>query len=83
MINNTFFIVFRQANYKNIIPNPNQDRHGWEFVDNIEYFDYNEAKRIREEYALAFPQFAVHLRAIPTKFGLYSQKDIDYMRQGR
>ena len=83
MKNNTFFIVFRKGDPREIVPNPNQDRWGWEFVDNIEYFTYDEAELMREEYAAAFPQFAVRLRAIPTEVGLYSQEDISYMREGR
>jgi hypothetical protein len=80
MINNTFYIVFRRGDHRDVIKNDNQDRWGWEFVDNIEYFDYNEAKRIREEYAKAFPRFAVRLRAVPTKSGLYTEQDIERMR---
>lgn len=82
MINNTFFIVFRRGDHRDVIKNPNQDAWGWEFVDGIEYSDYQTAKKMREEYAAAFPKHAVRMRAIPTKPGLYSQDDIDEMRCG-
>lgn len=65
MINNTFFIVFRTANHKDVVPNPNQDRYGWELVDNIERTDYKTAKAEMDEYQKAMPQFCVRLRAVP------------------
>lgn len=80
MINNTFFIVFRSADHRNVIKNDSQNQWGWEFVDNIEYVDYAEAKRVREEYQAAFPQFVVHIRAVPTKPGLYTEQEIERMR---
>jgi hypothetical protein len=83
MINNTFFIVFRVPDHRNIVKNTNQDEWGWEFVDSVEYSDYNEAKRIREEYQAAFPKHVVRMRAIPTKAGLYTEDDIKRMRSGR
>ena len=33
--------------------------NGWEFVDNIEIFDYNEAKQAMEEYRKAMPKHTV------------------------
>lgn len=66
MINNTFFIVFRTPNHQDVVANPNQDRYGWELVDNIERLDYNTAKAEMAEYQKAMPQFAVRLRAVPT-----------------
>jgi hypothetical protein len=80
MKNNTFFIVFREPDHRNIIKNDEQDAYGWEFADNIEIFDYQEAKRVREEYQKAMPNFVVNIRAVPIKVGLYSQSDIDGMR---
>lgn len=80
MKNNTFFMVFRTNDHRDVIKNDSQDAWGWEFVDNIEYFDYNEAKRVREEYQKAFPQFVVRMRCVPTEPGLYSAEDIKRMR---
>lgn len=80
MKNNTFFIVFREPDHRNVIPNPNQDRWGWEFADKIEYTDYKEAQRVREEYAATMKNFVVRIRCVPTHTGLYSQKDINEMK---
>jgi hypothetical protein len=66
MINNTFYIVFRKSNHKDVVPNPNQDRYGWEFADNIERMDWKTAKADMEEYRKAMPQFHVCIRAIST-----------------
>lgn len=65
MINNTFFIVVREVDLKPFEERPNRDRWGWEYADNIEMTDYSEAKRMREEYALAMPKHIVRIRAIP------------------
>jgi hypothetical protein len=65
MINNTFYIVFREPNPNNIIPNPSQDQWGWELADNIEITEYKDAQKMREEYQKAMPKMAVRIRAIP------------------
>lgn len=82
MINNTFFLVMRPDNLSEVNSSVKADRHGWEFIDKIEYTDYNEALTLMKEYSSAFPNHTVRIRAIPTKVGLYSQKDIDTMRMG-
>lgn len=64
MINNTFFIVFRQASPKDVIPNPNQDRWGWEFADLIERTDYKQALVDMKEYQAAMPNYCVRLRPV-------------------
>lgn len=65
MLNNTFRIVFREGDWRNIRPNPNQDRYGWEHADDIEYTDYQEAKAMMQEYRNAMPNFIVLIRATP------------------
>lgn len=65
MKNNTFFIVFRQSDYKNIIANENQDRFGWELADGIEIFNYDEAKKMMQEYQAVMKDFVVRIRCIP------------------
>lgn len=80
MKNNTFYIVFRKGDHREVIPNDSQDRWGWEFADGVEIFDYKEAQRLREEYQSAMTGFCVHIRCVPTKVGLYSESDIMDMR---
>jgi len=80
MNNNTFYLVFREPDHRNVKKNPNQDPWGWEFVDGIEIFSYKEVKVLLEEYSLAFPKFVVRIRAVPTKPGLYTEEDIKKMK---
>lgn len=37
--------------------------NGWEFVDGIEIFDYQQAKRLMEEYRAAMPSHTVLIHA--------------------
>jgi hypothetical protein len=66
VINNTFFIVCREADMKS--PNhghPNRDRWGWEFADNIERMDWQTAKKDLQEYQAAMPNHIVRIRCVP------------------
>lgn len=65
MVNNTFFIVYREKDMKGIRHDlPNRDRWGWGFVDLIERTSYEEAKKDLAEYRLAMPNFLVLIRNI-------------------
>ena len=67
MINNTFFIVCREADMKAFEQRPGRDRWGWEFADLIERTDYETAKKEMLEYQAAMPNHIVRIR--PIRFG--------------
>lgn len=62
MINHTFFIVCRERDLSIVNNMPFRDRFGWEYVDGIEIFDWEEAKKLRKEYDSAFPSHTVLIR---------------------
>ena len=64
MINNTFFIVARENDQKPFELKPYGDKWGWELVDGIEMTDWQEAKRMLEEYRSIMPKHTVLIRAI-------------------
>lgn len=65
MVNNTFFIVIRELDYKPFEERPGRDRWGWELADNIEMTEWAYASKMREEYQAAMPHHVVRIRAVP------------------